>query len=138
MDVIDVSARRWSLVKVQFIRRKLVTYPADNVESSTSVTTKVRTSSDGAMGHDRSGNIRLDEHAVRQGGVGRLILFRGHGVQNRSINSQGAHRRPSRGSSRWRGSRGDTSSRVGILITLSGDASEERAAGGVVGVAVCA
>ena len=100
------------------------------------MTTKVRTGRDGAMGHDRSGNICLDEHAVRQGGVGRLVLFSGPGVQEGSINSQGAHRRSSGGNSGWRGSRCDASGRVGILIALSGDASEERASGGVVGIAV--
>lgn len=135
--MIDVSAGRWSLVTVQFIHRRLATYPADDVESSTSVTTKVRTGSDRAMGHNRSGNIRLDEHAVRQGGVCRLILLRSHRVQDGSINSQGAHRRSSRGNSGWRGSRRDTSGRVGILIALSGDASEERATGSVVGIAIC-
>ena len=113
-----------------------MTYPADDVESSTSVTTKVRTGSDRTVGHDRSGNIRLDEHAVRQGGVGRLILLRGPGIQDGSINSQGAHRRSSRGNSGWGGCRVDASGRVGILIALSGDASEKRAAGSVVGVAV--
>ena len=54
-----------------------MTYPANNVESSTSVATKVGTGSDGTMGHDRSGDVGLDEHAVCQGGVGRLVLLGG-------------------------------------------------------------
>jgi len=85
------------------MHRRLTTYPADNVESSTRVTTKVRAGRDGAMGHDWSGNVGLDEHAVRQGGVGGLVLLRGQGVQDGSINSQRAHRRSSGSSGGWRG-----------------------------------
>ena len=54
-----------------------ITYLANNVKSSTSVTTKVRTGSDGAMCHDRTGGVGLDEHAVCQGRIGRLVLLRG-------------------------------------------------------------
>jgi len=101
------------------------------------VTAKVWTGRDGAMGHDWSGNVGLDEHAVRQGGVGGLVLLRGKGVQDGGINPQRAHWRSSRGSGRWR-SRGNTSGGVDILIALGGDASEERAAGSFVGVTVSA
>jgi len=112
------------------------TYLADNVKSSTSVTTKIRTGRDRAMGHDWSGNIGLDEHAVRQGGVGGLILLRGQGIQDGGINPQRAHWRSSRGSGGWRGSRGNASGGVDILIALGGDASEERTSGSFVGVTV--
>ena len=114
----------------------IITYPANNVKSSASMATKVRTGGDGAVGHDWSGNVGLDEHAVRQGGVGRLILLRRQGVQDGSIDSQRAHRRPSCINGGWRGSRINASSGVGILIAFSGDASEERASRSVVGVAV--
>jgi hypothetical protein len=101
------------------------------------VTTKVRTGRDGAMGHDWSGNVSLDKHAVRQSGVGGLVLLRGQGVQDGSINSQRSHGRSS-SAGRWGRSRSNTSSGVGVLITLGGDASEERASRSIVRVAVSA
>jgi len=99
------------------------------------VAAEVRTGGDRAMGHDWGGNIGLDEHAVRQGRVGGLVLFRGQRVQDGSINPQRANRRPSGG---WRGSRGNTPGGVGVLITLGRNACEKRAARSVVGVAVSA
>ena len=115
-----------------------VTYPADNIKSSAGVATKVRTGGDGAMGHDWSGNVGLDEHPVRQGRVSGLVLLRGQGVQDGSINSQGTHRRSSGIDGGWRGSRVNASSGVGIPIALCGDASKERTARSIIGVAVSA
>lgn len=115
-----------------------MTYLADNVKSGASVTTKVRAGGDRAMGHDWSGNVGLDEHAIRQGGVGGLILLGGQGVQDGSINSQRAHRGPSGGNGGWRGSRVNTSSGIGILIAFCRDTGEERAPRSVIGVAVSA
>lgn len=103
---------------------RLMFPPADNVQSSTRVTTKVRTGGDGAVGHNRSGNVGLDEHAIRQGGVGGLVLLRRYGIQDRSVDPQRTHRGSPRSNGGWRGSRGDASSGVGILIALGGDASE--------------
>jgi hypothetical protein len=111
---------------------------ADNVKSGAGVTTKVRTGRDRAMGHDWSGNVSLDKHAIRQSGVGRLVLLRGQGVQDGSINSQGSHRRSASVDGRWGRGRIDTSSGVGILIALGGDASEKRTSRSVVRVAVSA
>ena len=116
-------------------RGDAATYLADNVESGTSVTAEIRTGGDRTMGHDWGRNVRLDEHAVRQRGVGGLVLLRGQGIQDGSINSQGTYRGPSGGGGR-RGSRVDTSGRVGILITFGGDASEKGASRSIVGVAV--
>lgn len=99
---------------------------------------KVRTGRDRAMSHDWGGNIGLNEHAVSQGGVGGFVLLRSQGVQDRSINSQRAHRRSSIRDGGWRGSRINTPSGVSILVALGGDASEERASGSVVGIAVSA
>jgi hypothetical protein len=55
----------------------VTTYLTDDVKSGASVTTKIRTSRDRAMGHNRSRNVGLNEHAIRQRGVGGLVLFRG-------------------------------------------------------------
>ena len=83
-------------------------YLADDIKSGTSVTTKIRTSRDRTMGHDWSRNVRLDEHTVRQRGVGRLVLLGGEGVQDGSINSQRTYWGSSTGGG-WRGSRSNTS-----------------------------
>ena len=102
------------------------------------MTTKVRTGRDRAMGHDWGGNVSLDKHAVRQGGVGRLVLFRGQGVQDGSINSERSHGRSSIGYRRWGRSRSNASSGISVLVALGGDASKERASRSVVGIAVSA
>jgi hypothetical protein len=68
---------------------------ANNVETSAGVTTKVRTSGDRTMGHDWSGNVSLDEHTIRQSGVGGLVLLRGQGVYDGGVDSQRTHRRSS-------------------------------------------
>ena len=116
----------------------IITYLADNVKSSAGVATKVGTGRDRAVGHDRSGNVSLDKHPVCQSGVGRLVLFRSQGIQDGSIDSERSHRRSSSSDGRWGRSRINTSSGIGILVALGGDASEERASRSVVGVAVSA
>ena len=85
------------------------------------MTTKVGTSSDRTMGHDGSGNIRLNEHTVRQCGVGGLVLLRGQGVQDGSIHSQRAHRGFFGAACGGRGSRVNTSGGVRILVALGVD-----------------
>lgn len=100
------------------------------------MTTKVRTGRNRTMGHDWSRNVGLDKHAVCQRGVGRLILLGGQGIQDGGVNPQRTHRRSSRGGGGRRGGRGNTSSGVGILIALGGDASEKRATRSVVGVTI--
>jgi hypothetical protein len=71
-------------------------------------------------------------------GIGRLVLLRGQGVQDGSIDSQRTHWRSSGGGAGGGGVEVDTSSGVGILIALGGDASEERASRSVIRVAVSA
>ena len=111
-----------------------VTYLANNVKPGAGVTTKVGSSRDRTVGHDGSGNVGLDEHAVCQCGIGGFVLLGGQGVQNRSVNPE--RNLGSSGAGGRRGGRSNTSGGIGILIAFGGDASEEGASRSVVGVAV--
>lgn len=77
-----------------------MTYLTDDVKPGTSVAAKIRASRHRTMGHNRSGNIGLDEHTVRQRRVGGLVLLRGKGVQDGGVNSQRTDRGPSSGGGR--------------------------------------
>jgi hypothetical protein len=110
------------------------TYLTNDVKPGASMATKVRAGRDRTVGHDWGGNVGLDEHTVRQRGVGGLVLFGGQGVQDGGVDPQ--RDQGSSGGGRWGGSRSDTSGGVGILVTFGGYASEERASRSIVGIAV--
>lgn len=67
-----------------------MTYVANNIKSGASVTTKIRASRDRTVGHNWGGNVGLDEHTVRQRGIGGLVLLRSQGIQDGSIDPQRA------------------------------------------------
>ena len=63
-----------------------VAYLANNVKPGAGVTTEVGSSCDRSVGHDGSGNVGLNEHAICQRGIGGFVLLGGQGVQNRGVN----------------------------------------------------